>query len=107
MPVNTLTTGKESRSQPEQWRYNMEKQAHPEYASPRNPDAGRRLPHLVWTSMAVGKGEEVAFGIPLSKIPAPFARVAGPNEGVEENVKGCNTVMLLKMCCFLKALVCL
>ncbi|KAJ7457020.1 hypothetical protein FB451DRAFT_1142947 [Mycena latifolia] len=84
---STLTAGKESRSQPAQWRYNMEEhleQAHPEYASPRNPDGIKRLPHDVWSSMAMGEGEEVALGIPLSKIPAQFSRVAGPDEGVDE-----------------------
>ncbi|KAJ7861954.1 hypothetical protein B0H13DRAFT_1900306 [Mycena leptocephala] len=84
---STLTAGKESRSQPAQWRYNMEEhlsQAHPEYASPQNPDGGKRLPHAVWTSMEMGDGEEAALGIPVDKIPAPFTRVAGPDEGVEE-----------------------
>jgi hypothetical protein len=59
-------------------------QAHPEYASPQNPDGGKRLPHAVWTSMEMGDGEEAALGIPVDKIPAPFTRVAGPDEGVEE-----------------------
>jgi hypothetical protein len=58
--------------------------AHPEYASPRNADAQQRLPHAVWTSMAITDAEERALGIPPSKIPAPFARVAGPDEGVDE-----------------------
>ncbi|KAJ7810623.1 hypothetical protein B0H13DRAFT_1927255 [Mycena leptocephala] len=141
---STLTAGKESRSQPAQWRYNMEEHlstAHPEYASPRNPRGVKRLPHAVWTSMEMAEGEEEALGIPLMifgrtaaagailirlpyeirldksmsgpqlqigvgviwwvlrseslaempsasqavclMIPAPFARVAGPDEGVD------------------------
>ncbi|KAJ7078969.1 hypothetical protein C8R44DRAFT_586980, partial [Mycena epipterygia] len=70
---SVLTAGKESRSQPAQWRYNMEEhvaQAHPEYASPCNPDGVKRLPHAVWTSMEISHGEQVALAIPLSKIPA-------------------------------------
>lgn len=58
--------------------------AHPEYASPRNADAPQRLTYAVWTSMATTDTEERALGIPPSKIPAPFARVAGPDEGVDE-----------------------
>ncbi|KAJ7913083.1 hypothetical protein B0H13DRAFT_1874246 [Mycena leptocephala] len=34
--------------------------------------------------MATTDTEERALGIPPSKIPAPFARVAGPDEGVDE-----------------------
>lgn len=56
---------------------------HPEYASPRNPDGQRRLPHAVWSSMELGQAEELALGVPMSKIPAPFSRVAGPDEGVD------------------------
>ncbi|KAJ7460432.1 hypothetical protein B0H11DRAFT_2316021 [Mycena galericulata] len=84
MPV---TPGKESRAQPAVLRYNMAEhlaQVHPEYASPRNPDGLQRLPNAVWTSMAMAEGEEVALGIPLGKIPAPFTRVAGPDEGTDE-----------------------
>ncbi|KAJ7502218.1 hypothetical protein B0H11DRAFT_1989903, partial [Mycena galericulata] len=84
---STLTAGKESRAQPAVWRYNMAEhlaQVHPEYASPRNPDGLQRLPNAVWTSMAMAEGEEVALGIPLGKIPAPFTRVAGPDEGADE-----------------------
>ncbi|KAJ7031846.1 hypothetical protein C8F04DRAFT_1360484 [Mycena alexandri] len=79
--------GNPSAAQPAQWRYNMEEHlaiAHLEYASPRNPDAQQHLPHVVWTSMATTEAEERALGIPDSKIPAPFARVAGPDEGVDE-----------------------
>ncbi|KAJ6584060.1 hypothetical protein DFH09DRAFT_1028949 [Mycena vulgaris] len=87
---SVLTAGKESRSQPGQWRYNMEEhvaQAHPKYASPRNPDGAKRLPHAVWTSMQISHGEEVALGIPLGKVAAPFTRVAGPDEGVDDGVQ--------------------
>ncbi|KAJ7847961.1 hypothetical protein B0H13DRAFT_1463685, partial [Mycena leptocephala] len=70
---STLTAGNPSAAQPAQWRYNMEEHlaaAHPEYASPRNADAQQRLPHAVWTSMAMTDAEERALGIPPSKIPA-------------------------------------
>ncbi|KAJ7150438.1 hypothetical protein C8R43DRAFT_835989, partial [Mycena crocata] len=69
---NTLTAGKASKAQPAQWRYNMEEHlaaAHPEYASPQNPDGQRRLPHAVWESMELKDDEQRALGIPLSKIP--------------------------------------
>ena len=59
-------------------------QAHPEYASPRNLDGAKRLPHAVWTSMQISHGEEIALGIPLGKVAAPFTRVAGPDEGVDD-----------------------
>ncbi|KAJ7670327.1 hypothetical protein B0H17DRAFT_1209427 [Mycena rosella] len=84
---STLTAGKESKSQPAQWRYNMEEHLardHPEYASPRNPDGQKRLPHAVWVSMDIDKREHLAAGVPISKIPAPFARVAGPDEGIDD-----------------------
>ncbi|KAJ6627406.1 hypothetical protein B0H10DRAFT_1779660 [Mycena sp. CBHHK59/15] len=84
---STLAAGNPSAAQPAQWRYNMEAHlatVHPEYASPQNPDAQQRLPHAVWTSMATTEAEECAMGIPESKIPAPFARVAGPDEGIDE-----------------------
>ncbi|KAJ7845234.1 hypothetical protein B0H14DRAFT_3455098 [Mycena olivaceomarginata] len=73
--------------EPAQWRYNMDEhlaQAHPEYTSPRNPNGVQRLPHAVWESMKMAAGEEIALGILLGKIPAPFARVAEPDEGVNE-----------------------
>ncbi|KAJ6582644.1 hypothetical protein DFH09DRAFT_855029, partial [Mycena vulgaris] len=70
---SVLTAGKESRSQPGQWRYNMEEhvaQAHPEHASPRNLDGAKRISHAVWTSMQISHGEEIALGIPLGKVAA-------------------------------------
>ncbi|KAJ7866993.1 hypothetical protein B0H14DRAFT_2161749, partial [Mycena olivaceomarginata] len=70
---STLTSGRESRSQPAQWRYNMEEHlalAHPEYASPRNPDGLQRLPHAVWTAMEITVTEHRGLGIPEGKIPA-------------------------------------
>ncbi|KAJ6583577.1 hypothetical protein DFH09DRAFT_838888, partial [Mycena vulgaris] len=69
---STLTAGKESALQPAQWRYNMEEHLalkHPEYASPRNPDAQQRLPYDVWIRMEITKVEELAQGIPLTKVP--------------------------------------
>ncbi|KAJ7089915.1 hypothetical protein C8R44DRAFT_892102 [Mycena epipterygia] len=84
---STLTARKESRAQPAQWRYNMEEHlvhGHPEYASPRNPDGQNRLPHAVWSSMELEQAEELAMGVPMVKIPVPFSRVAGPDEGVDE-----------------------
>ncbi|KAJ7678655.1 hypothetical protein B0H17DRAFT_838271, partial [Mycena rosella] len=70
---STLTVRKESKSQPAQWRYNMEEHLardHPEYASPRNPDGRQRLPHTVWVSMELDQREHIAAGIPLSQIPS-------------------------------------
>jgi hypothetical protein len=61
--------------------------AHPEYASPRNPDGQKRLPHTVWTSIEISDAEERSLGIPESKIPGPFTRVAGPDEGVDESTQ--------------------
>ncbi|KAF7372112.1 hypothetical protein MVEN_00070000 [Mycena venus] len=97
---STLPAGKPNAAQPAFWRYNMEEHlatVHLEYTSPRNPDAQQRLPHAVWTSMALEASEERALGIPPSKIPVPFSRVAGPDEGVEETalqlgVKRCQTI---------------
>ncbi|KAK6987918.1 hypothetical protein R3P38DRAFT_3229770 [Favolaschia claudopus] len=78
-------------SQRAQWRYNMPEHlstAHPEYASPLNP-GGARLPHEVWESMKVEEAEELALGIPKVSIPAVFAEIAAPNEGVDRsNVVG-------------------
>ncbi|KAJ7872497.1 hypothetical protein B0H14DRAFT_2721869 [Mycena olivaceomarginata] len=93
--LSTLTAGKESRVQPAQWRYNMEEhlaQAHPEYASPRNLEGDKRLPHAVWISMKTSTEEERALGIPVDKIPVTFSRVAGPDEGVEEPQLGVRRV---------------
>ncbi|KAK7035183.1 hypothetical protein R3P38DRAFT_3312227 [Favolaschia claudopus] len=60
----------------------------PEYASPLNP-GGARLPHEVWESMKVEEAEELALGIPKVSIPAVFAEIAAPNEGVDRsNVVG-------------------
>ncbi|KAJ7852489.1 hypothetical protein B0H14DRAFT_3450760 [Mycena olivaceomarginata] len=59
-------------------------QAHPEYASPRNPEGDKRLPHAVWISMKTSGEEEKALGIPVDKTPVPFSHVAGPDEGAEE-----------------------
>ncbi|KAJ7891388.1 hypothetical protein B0H14DRAFT_2217219, partial [Mycena olivaceomarginata] len=69
---STLMAGKESRAQPAQWRYNMEEhlaQAHPEYASPRNPEGDKRLPHAVWIRMKTSDEEEKVLGIPVDKTP--------------------------------------
>ncbi|KAJ6618767.1 hypothetical protein B0H10DRAFT_2029088 [Mycena sp. CBHHK59/15] len=78
---STLAAGNPSAAQLAQWRYNMEAHlatVHPEYASPRNPDAQQRLPHAVWTSMATTEAEERAMGIPESKIPLVWpARMKG------------------------------
>ncbi|KAF7376995.1 hypothetical protein MSAN_00117400 [Mycena sanguinolenta] len=78
-------------SQRAQWRYNMPEHlsiSHPEYASPLNP-GGIRLPHEVWESMRLEAKEELALGIPAASIPAVFADVAGPDEGVDRsNVVG-------------------
>ncbi|KAJ7635858.1 hypothetical protein B0H17DRAFT_1149654 [Mycena rosella] len=76
-----------SKSQPAQWQYNMEEHLardHPEYASPCNPDGRQCLPHTVWVSMELDQQEHLAAGIPLSQIPSPFDRVAGPDEGVDD-----------------------
>ncbi|KAJ7144329.1 hypothetical protein C8R44DRAFT_725273 [Mycena epipterygia] len=43
----------------------------------------RRLPHAVWGSMELSLGEELGASVPLSKIPAPFSRLAGPDAGVD------------------------
>jgi hypothetical protein len=66
--------------------------AHPEYASPRNPDGLQRLPHAVWTAMEITVTEHRGLGIPEGKIPAPFSRVTGPDEGVEESQPGVRRV---------------
>ncbi|KAJ7817541.1 hypothetical protein B0H14DRAFT_3741875 [Mycena olivaceomarginata] len=94
---STLTAGKESCAQPAQWRYNMEEhlaQAHPEYASPRNPEGDKRLPHVVWIGMKTSKEEERALGIPVDKIPVTFSRIAGLDEGVEEPQLGVCRVLV-------------
>jgi hypothetical protein len=81
-----LSAGNPSTVQPAQWRYNMEEHlaaAHPEYASPLNAAAPQHLPHTVWMSMATTYVER-ALGIPPSKIPPAFTRVAGPDEPVDE-----------------------
>ncbi|KAJ6494174.1 hypothetical protein DFH09DRAFT_1337840 [Mycena vulgaris] len=85
-PINQLTAGKASARQPAQWRYNMEAHlaaAHPEYASPHNPDGVKRLPITVLESFELQRVEQLALGIPANKIPPKFIKVAGPDEGAD------------------------
>jgi hypothetical protein len=70
----------------------LDAQAHPEYASPRNPEGDKRLPHAVWISMKTSEEEETALGIPVDKIPVMFSRKAGPDEGMEEPQLGVRRV---------------
>ncbi|KAJ6559452.1 hypothetical protein DFH09DRAFT_1364826 [Mycena vulgaris] len=76
-----LTAEKASARQPAQWRYNMEAHlavAHPEYASPHNPNGVKRLPITVLESFELQRPEQLALGIPAHKIPPKFIKVADP-----------------------------
>ncbi|KAJ6517748.1 hypothetical protein DFH09DRAFT_1332133 [Mycena vulgaris] len=57
--------------------------AHPEYASPHNPDGAKRLPITVLESFELQRVEQLALGIPANKIPPKFIKVAGPDEGAD------------------------
>ncbi|KAJ7805417.1 hypothetical protein B0H14DRAFT_3771691 [Mycena olivaceomarginata] len=69
-----LAAGNPSAAQPAQWRYNIEEHlliAHPEYASPRNPDAQQCLPHNVWTAIGNNRGGGARVGNPAEPDSSP------------------------------------